>query len=137
MSAGLASKVGEIVTMPVGQYVQNDGSVLIQTSKKQSNPCSPSPCTNIHFPMCEVVLDGTAKCSSKLTLCCCLIFLVFLGSETFTMTLTFEDPVYGYIPNVLELTIASVTHEGTACDDVDVSDGGYLDNGHSGEFMSP
>ena len=65
VNAGLAGKVGEIATMPIGQYVQNDGSVLMQTSKKQSNPCSPNPCTNNNFPICEVVLDGTAKCSSK------------------------------------------------------------------------
>ena len=100
MNVGLASKVGEIGTMPIGQHVQNDGTVLVQTSKKQSNPCSPNPCTNKFF-RCEVVLDGTAKCSR---------------SETFTITFTWEDPESeDGLVNDFYLSVVSVLHDGTRC----------------------
>ena len=66
MNEGLASHVGEVVTMPAGQHVQEDGTILIQTSSKEKTPCHPNPCTDVRMTMCTVVNDVTAKCSSKI-----------------------------------------------------------------------
>ena len=67
MNAGLASHVGEILKMPVGQHVQGDGTVLVQVDGRQADPCLPNPCTYSNLPRCEVVNAGTVKCSSKYT----------------------------------------------------------------------
>jgi len=60
---GLANTVGEIAVMPVGISVQSDGTILVQTSAKQKNPCNPNPCSNYRMSQCDVVFNDVAKCS--------------------------------------------------------------------------
>ena len=85
--------------MPVGQHVQSDGTVLVQADGKQDDPCDPNPCNN-NVPRCEVVNDGTVKCSR---------------TETFTLTLTWEDPDEDVFENDLDLGIVASLHDGSSC----------------------
>jgi len=65
VDAGLATKVGQITSMPVGVFVQDDGTLLVDTSRHVDNvdPCNPSPCSNTPgAPRCIVVGSSTAKC---------------------------------------------------------------------------
>ena len=64
MNEGLANYVGEVRTMPIGQRVQEDGSILVQTNHR-GDPCRPNPCTNVRMSTCTAVNKFTAKCSSK------------------------------------------------------------------------
>jgi len=60
---GLAKAVGEIAVMPVGTNVQPDGTILVQTSTRQKNPCEPNPCSRYKMSQCDVINGVTAKCS--------------------------------------------------------------------------
>jgi len=101
VNLGLASKAGEIRVMPLGQHVQADGTVLVQTKGKQ-DPCNPSPCTNVHLSRCVVVNDVTAKC---------------MGPEKYELSLTWVDPADDGSSNCndLDLVIIAATHEGAPC----------------------
>ena len=59
---GLASYIGEVLTMPVGQYVQDDGTILVQVISR-GDPCQPNPCTDVRMSTCTMVNKSTAKCS--------------------------------------------------------------------------
>ena len=61
VDAGLARKVGQIANMPAGIFVQDDGSVLIDTGRV-GDPCNPSPCPAMGTPRCVHVSSTTAKC---------------------------------------------------------------------------
>jgi len=100
VNLGLASKAGEIKVLPVGQHVQDDGSVLIQT-KGQADPCNPNPCTNVYLPRCVVVNDVTAKC---------------MESEIYELSLIWSDPAHEGDPNNLDLILVPATHDGKACE---------------------
>jgi len=99
VNLGLASKAGEIRVMPIGQHVQGDGTVLVQTKGKQ-DPCNPNPCNNVHLSRCVVVNDETAKC---------------MDSEIYELTLFWADPSDDGHPNNLDLILVPVTHDGTRC----------------------
>jgi len=99
VNLGLASKAGEIKVLPFGHHVQNDGSVLVQT-KGQTDPCNPSPCSNVHLPRCVVVNDVTAKC---------------MESEIYELTLIWSDPADDGLENDLDLLLFPATHDGAAC----------------------
>jgi len=100
VNLGLASKAGEIKVLPVGQHVQDDGSVLIQT-KGQADPCNPNPCTNVYLPRCVVVNDVTAKC---------------MESEIYELSLIWSDAAFDMGPNNLTLLLVPATHDGKECD---------------------
>jgi len=79
VDAGLAKKVGQIATMPVGVFVQDDGTLLVDTSMRQVNPCNPSPCNPTSgTPRCIAIGSSTAKC---------------IGPERKTLELRWNDPV--------------------------------------------
>jgi len=79
VDAGLATKVGQIATMPVGVFVQDDGTFLVDTGMRQVNPCNPSPCSPTSgTPRCIVVGPSTAKC---------------IGPERKKLELKWMDPV--------------------------------------------
>jgi len=65
VSLGLANHIGEVRTMPLGQHVQADGTVLVQTSPRQSSPCHPDPCKHLALYTCTSVNHYTAKCSDS------------------------------------------------------------------------
>jgi len=101
VNLGLASKPGEIKVLPLGQHVQDDGSVLIQT-KGQADPCNPNPCSNVYLPRCVVVNDVTAKC---------------MESEIYELTLIWSDPADADgEDNDLNLILVPATHDGKGCD---------------------
>jgi len=60
---GQAHNVGDIGVLPVGVYVQPDGTILVQTSSKRKNPCNPNPCSKVRLSQCDIVNGVTAKCS--------------------------------------------------------------------------
>merc|ERR1712142_24174 len=63
VDAGLATKVGQVASMPAGVFVQDDGSLLVDTSLRQIDPCNPSPCSATSgTPRCIAVGSSTAKC---------------------------------------------------------------------------
>jgi len=63
VDAGLATKVGQIASMPAGVFVQDDGSLLVDTSLRQVDPCNPNLCSAYSgTPRCIVVGSSTAKC---------------------------------------------------------------------------
>jgi len=63
VDAGLATKVGQIASMPVGVFVQDDGSLIVDTSLRQIDPCNPNPCiATSSTPRCIPVGSSTAKC---------------------------------------------------------------------------
>ena len=63
VDAGLATKVGQIASMPAGVFVQDDGSLLVDTSLRQIDPCYPNPCSATSgTPRCIAVGSSTAKC---------------------------------------------------------------------------
>jgi len=110
---GLAKAVGEIAVMPVGTNVQPDGTILVQTSTHQKNPCNPNPCSKYKMSQCDVINDVTAKCSQH-------------GNYELTLrwTTDYHDMYF---------TIDPAFHDGTECaeydflyDDYD-SDGDDLD----------
>jgi len=49
VDAGLATKVGQITSMPVGVFVQDDGTLLVDT-RRHVDPCNPSSCSNTPGP---------------------------------------------------------------------------------------
>jgi len=77
VDAGLARKVGQIANMPAGIFVQDDGSVLIDTGRV-GDPCNPSPCPAMGTPRCVPVSSTTAKC---------------IGPDSKTLELKWSDPV--------------------------------------------
>jgi len=112
VNEGLASYVGEVRTMPIGQHVQEDGSILVQTDYKKADPCNPNPCTNVRMSACTVVNKFTAKCSR---------------SKTYKLTLTWDSVDYDdYEDNDLDLQLVAARHDGTVCEGQ--SDGDYLNH---------
>jgi len=77
VDAGLAKKVGQIASMPPGVFVQDDGSVLIDTGRV-GDPCNPSPCPLMGTPRCVAVSSSTAKC---------------IGPDSKSLVLRWSDPV--------------------------------------------
>lgn len=96
VNEGLARSVGEVATMPLGQYVQEDGTILIQTSGGRS-PCDPNPCPSVRMPTCTVVNGVTAKCSR---------------SQEYKLTLTYEAPP-GSSGNSMFLILVPAFHNGS------------------------
>jgi len=94
---GLAKTVGEIAIMPVGINVQPDGTILVQTSAKQKNPCNPNPCNKYKMSQCDVVNDVTAKCSQH---------------GDYELTLRWSEPD----DNGMIFFIGPDYHDGTECD---------------------
>merc|ERR1719348_2734617 len=79
VDAGLATKVGHIASMPAGVFVQDDGSLLVDTSSRQIDPCNPNPCSAYSgTPRCIVVGSSTAKC---------------IGPEKKRLEIRWTDPV--------------------------------------------
>jgi len=103
VNLGLANHVGEVRTMPLGQHVQADGSVLVQTSPRQRSPCQPDPCKHFSFFTCSVVNDVTAKCSDSEN----EVQLVLTGYQLL-------DVDY---PNWNALSVFPDYHDGSACRD--------------------
>jgi len=63
--AGFAEKLGEIISLPNNVEVNDDGSVLVQTSVEAKHPCNPNPCERYALnKVCSIVNKRTAKCSS-------------------------------------------------------------------------
>jgi len=60
----LARYVGEVHTMAMGQHVQEDGTILVQTPHRE-DPCQPDPCTGVRMSTCTAVNSFTAKCSGN------------------------------------------------------------------------
>jgi len=96
VNEGLASYVGEVRTLPIGQHVQDDGTILMQTDGRRS-PCNPNPCRRVRMPTCTVVNRVTAKCSR---------------SEDYKLTLTWEAPP-GSSYNSMYLCLVPAFHNGS------------------------
>jgi len=116
VSLGLANHIGEVRTMPLGQHVQADGTVLVQTSPGQSGPCQPDPCKHLALHTCTPVNQYTARCSD-------------IGEVQ--LILTGYDLSDNDYPNVNVLYLEPDYHDGTACmaddcgfdiDDIDYED---------------
>jgi len=106
VNEGLASFVGEVVTLPPGQHVQEDGTILVQTLHK-GDPCNPNPCTSVRMPTCTVVNLYTAKCSR---------------SKDYKLTLTWFNPLdEDNEDNDLDLYLVASLHDGSDCDSSDAS----------------
>jgi len=100
VNGGLASFVGEVVTLPPGQHVQEDGTILLQTPHK-GDPCNPNPCTSVRMPTCTVVNQFTAKCSR---------------SEDYKLALTWFNPLdEDDEDNDLDLYLVPALHDGSDC----------------------
>jgi len=93
---GLANNVGDIAVMPVGVNVQPDGTILVQTSAKQKNPCNPNPCSKYRMSQCDVVNGVTAKCSQH-------------GDYELALRWSYPDD------NDMSLFIVPAQHDGTSC----------------------
>ena len=106
--------------MPIGQHVQEDGTILVQTNYKV-DPCRPNPCTNLRMSTCTAVNKFTAKCSSKLVLIIILFMVRFFctGNEAYELTLTWTDPTDDFKSNDLDLLLVAGHHDGTLCAGVD------------------
>ena len=115
MDRGLANNVGDIAVMPVGVNVQPDGTILVQTSAKQKNPCNPNPCSKYRMSQCDVVNGVTAKCSRKFKV---LLIVVLRVSYLFsTEHGDYELALRWYQPDYNDLTfyIVPAQHDGTRC----------------------
>jgi len=112
VNEGLASYVGEEVTMALGQHVQEDGTILIQTNGR-GNPCHPNPCKSVRMPTCTVVNSFTAKCSRALD---------------YKLTLSYIAPGGNPAWNNMWLYLVPAFHNGSesACD------GDYMYGGEEG-----
>jgi len=93
---GLANNVGDIAVMPVGVNVQPDGTILVQTSAKQKNPCNPNPCSKYRMSQCDVVNGVTAKCSQH-------------GDYELALRWYYPDD------NDVDFFIVPARHDGTRC----------------------
>jgi len=100
VNEGLASFVGEVRTMPVGQHVQEDGTILVQTPYR-GDPCNPNPCTTLRMPTCTAVNKFTAKCSR---------------SKDYILTLRWFNPNTENENEDLDLYIKPDFHDGTPCE---------------------
>jgi len=96
VNEGLARYVGEVATMPIGQHVQEDGSILIQTNGWRS-PCDPNPCRSVRMPTCTVVNGVTAKCSR---------------AQDYKLTLSYQAPP-GSSYNSMFLILVPAFHNGS------------------------
>jgi len=96
---GLANSIGDIAVMPVGVNVQPDGTILVQTSAKQKNPCNPNPCSKYKMSQCDVVNGVTAKCSQH-------------GDYELALRWSYPDE------NDMNLYLRPAFHDGTACDNM-------------------
>merc|ERR1719308_629574 len=107
--AGLAEKLGEIISLPSNVQVDDDGSVLVQTSSRAKHPCNPDPCKRYALnKVCTIENRTTAKCSS-------------VSSVTVTVEWGVTDN-----DEDLDLYMAPAFSNGTRCDTEDMDDYDYL-----------
>jgi len=107
--AGLAEKLGEIISLPINVQVDDDGSVLVQTSSRAKHPCNPDPCKRYALnKVCTIENRSTAKCSS-------------VSSVTVTVEWGVTDN-----DEDLDLYMAPAFSNGTRCDTEDMDDYDYL-----------
>jgi len=64
VALGMASSVGDIITVGAGLFIKPDGTILVATQPGQ-HPCNPDPCARVfpsHRSTCVALDATTAKC---------------------------------------------------------------------------